>query len=76
MWAAQRHVGVFGLSNVKSCCWRGHYIVNFNQITCRQAEAGMSYDMVLEMDEVNPDMANVDATMVIGANDTVNSAVD
>ena len=32
--------------------------------------------MVLEMDEVNPDMHNVDVTMVIGANDTVNSAAE
>lgn len=32
--------------------------------------------MVLEMDEVNPDMASVDVTMVIGANDTVNSAAE
>lgn len=36
----------------------------------RLAEAGIPYDMVLEMEEVNPDMANVDVTMVIGANDT------
>ena len=28
------------------------------------------------MDEVNPDMHNVDVTMVIGANDTVNSAAE
>jgi NAD/NADP transhydrogenase beta subunit len=32
--------------------------------------------MVLEMDEVNPEMSHVDVTMVIGANDTVNSAAE
>lgn len=42
----------------------------------RLAEAGVPYDMVLEMDEVNPEMPNVDVTMVIGANDTVNSAAE
>ena len=39
------------------------------------AEAGIPYDMVLEMEEVNPDMANVDVTMVIGANDTGNNNI-
>jgi NAD/NADP transhydrogenase beta subunit len=42
----------------------------------RLAEAGIPYDMVLEMDEVNPDMPHVDVTLVIGANDTVNSAAE
>lgn len=46
------------------------------QLNVMLAEAGVPYDMVLEMDEVNPDMANVDVTMVIGANDTVNSAAE
>lgn len=36
----------------------------------------MPYDMVHEMEEVNPEMDNVDVTMVIGANDTVNSAAE
>ncbi|MFA6923327.1 MAG: NAD(P)(+) transhydrogenase (Re/Si-specific) subunit beta [Bacteroidales bacterium] len=36
------------------------------------AEANVPYDIVLEMDEVNPDMPETDVTMVIGANDTVN----
>ncbi len=36
----------------------------------------MPYDMVLEMDEVNPDLPSADVTLVIGANDTVNSAAE
>lgn len=36
------------------------------------AEAKVSYDIVLEMDEVNPDLPNTDVVLVIGANDVVN----
>ena len=36
------------------------------------AEANVSYDIVLEMDEINPDMPETDVIMVIGANDIVN----
>ena len=37
------------------------------------AEASVPYDIVLEMDEVNEDgFEDVDLTLVIGANDTVN----
>ncbi|OQA00996.1 MAG: NAD(P) transhydrogenase subunit beta [Bacteroidetes bacterium ADurb.Bin408] len=36
------------------------------------AEANVPYDIVLEMDEVNPDMPETDVAMIIGANDTVN----
>ena len=36
------------------------------------AEAKVPYDIVLELDEVNDDFADVDVTLVIGANDTVN----
>ena len=38
------------------------------------AEAGIPYDIVLEMDEVNEDWDEVDLCLVIGANDTANSA--
>ncbi len=38
------------------------------------AEAKVPYDIVLEMDEVNDDLASVDVVLVIGANDTVNPA--
>nr|WP_205570479.1 NAD(P)(+) transhydrogenase (Re/Si-specific) subunit beta [Corynebacterium lactis] len=36
------------------------------------AEAKVPYDVVLELDEVNDDFADVDVVLVIGANDTVN----
>ena len=38
------------------------------------AEAKVPYDIVLEMDEINDDLAGVDVVLVIGANDTVNPA--
>lgn len=36
------------------------------------AEAKVPYDIVLEMDEINGDLADTDVVLVIGANDTVN----
>jgi H+-translocating NAD(P) transhydrogenase subunit beta len=36
------------------------------------AEAKVPYDIVLEMDEINDDLAGTDVVLVIGANDTVN----
>ena len=36
------------------------------------AEAGVPYDIVLEMDEVNDDLPETDLVLVIGANDIVN----
>jgi NAD(P) transhydrogenase subunit beta len=36
------------------------------------AEAKVPYDIVLEMDEINPDFPKTDAVLVIGANDIVN----
>lgn len=36
------------------------------------AEANVPYDIVLEMDEINPDMPETDLVFVVGANDTVN----
>jgi NAD(P) transhydrogenase subunit beta len=36
------------------------------------AEARVPYDIVFEMDEINDDFANVDVSVVIGANDIVN----
>jgi H+-translocating NAD(P) transhydrogenase subunit beta len=38
------------------------------------AEAKVPYDIVLEMDEINADLADTDVILVIGANDTVNPA--
>jgi len=41
------------------------------------AEAEVPYDIVLEMDEINDDLADTSVVLVIGANDTVNpSAAD
>jgi NAD(P) transhydrogenase subunit beta len=38
------------------------------------AEAKVPYDIVLEMDEINEDLAGTNVVLVIGANDTVNPA--
>ncbi len=38
------------------------------------AEAKVPYDIVLEMDEINDELAETDVILVIGANDTVNPA--
>jgi len=40
------------------------------------AEADVSYDKLVEMDEINPDMPNTDVAVVIGANDVVNPAAN
>jgi len=44
------------------------------QLNVLLAEAGVPYDVVLEMDEINEDFDKTDVVLVIGANDTVNSA--
>ena len=46
------------------------------QLNVLLAEAGVPYDQVLEMDEINDDFPDTDLTLVIGANDTVNSAAE
>ena len=38
------------------------------------AEANVSYDRLVEMEDINPRMGNVDVAVVIGANDVVNPA--
>ena len=38
------------------------------------AEANVPYDIVLEMDEINPEFERADVALVIGANDVVNPA--
>ncbi|MBT3383226.1 MAG: NAD(P)(+) transhydrogenase (Re/Si-specific) subunit beta [Prolixibacteraceae bacterium] len=38
------------------------------------AEADVPYENLVEMDDINPDMPNVDVAIVIGANDVVNPA--
>jgi len=44
------------------------------QMNVLLAEAGVPYEWVLEMDEVNPEMENFDVSLIMGANDVVNSA--
>merc|ERR1712002_839610 len=46
------------------------------QLNVLLAEAGVPYDNVLEMDELNDDFPDTDLSLVIGANDTVNSAAE
>jgi NAD(P) transhydrogenase len=46
------------------------------QLNVLLAEAGVPYDVVYEMDEINEDWNDVDLSLVIGANDTVNSAAE
>merc|ERR1712032_57275 len=46
------------------------------QLNVLLAEAGVPYDVVYEMDEINEDWDDVDLSLVIGANDTVNSAAE
>jgi H+-translocating NAD(P) transhydrogenase subunit beta len=36
------------------------------------AEAGVPYDLIVDMDDVNPEFPNTDVSLVIGANDVVN----
>ena len=38
------------------------------------AEADVPYEKLVEMDDINPDMHNVDVVIVVGANDVVNPA--
>jgi NAD(P) transhydrogenase subunit beta len=38
------------------------------------AEANVPYDQLVEMDDINPRIANIDVAVVIGANDVVNPA--
>eukprot|EP01064_Diplonema_japonicum_P032003 TRINITY_DN591_c1_g2_i1.p1 TRINITY_DN591_c1_g2~~TRINITY_DN591_c1_g2_i1.p1 ORF type:complete len:1103 (+),score=355.27 TRINITY_DN591_c1_g2_i1:52-3360(+) len=44
------------------------------QLNVLLAEASVPYDIVLEMEEINEDFADTDVSLVIGANDTINSA--
>ncbi len=36
------------------------------------AEAGVPYDLIADMDDINPELASTDVALVIGANDVVN----
>jgi len=46
------------------------------QLNVLLAEAGVPYDIVHEMEEINDEFSKTDLTLVIGANDTVNSAAE
>ena len=46
------------------------------QLNVLLAEAGVPYDMVEEMDEINDDFEGTDVVLVIGASDTVSSAAE
>jgi len=46
------------------------------QLNVLLAEAGVPYDIVFEMEEINDDFDNTDVTLVIGASDTVSSAAE
>jgi NAD(P) transhydrogenase len=46
------------------------------QLNVLLAEAGVPYDIVHEMDDINPEFEDADVVLVIGANDTVNSAAE
>ena len=46
------------------------------QLNVLLAEAGVPYDYVLEMEEINDDFPNTDVCLVVGANDTVNEAAE
>jgi len=46
------------------------------QMNVLLAEAGVPYDWVVEMDEINPEMEKMDVCVVIGANDITNSAAE
>jgi len=46
------------------------------QLNVLLAEASVPYDIVFEMEEINPEFDHTDLTIVIGANDTVNSSAE
>lgn len=43
------------------------------QLNVLLAEAGVPYDMVFEMEEINEEFSDSDVTLVVGASDTINS---
>ena len=58
------------LSFLTSC------VLQCGQLNVLLAEAGVPYDVVQEIDELNDDFPDTGLSLVIGANDTVNSAAE
>eukprot|EP00904_Undaria_pinnatifida_P001419 jgi/Undpi1/11278/HiC_scaffold_30.g13576.m1 len=46
------------------------------QLNVLLAEAGVPYDIVHEMEDINEEMSTADVCLVVGANDTINSAAE
>lgn len=46
------------------------------QLNVLLAEAGIPYEDMLEMDEINDDFCKTDLVLVVGANDIVNSGAE
>jgi len=46
------------------------------QLNVLLAEAGIPYEDMLEMDEINDDFDKTDLVLVVGANDIVNSGAE
>lgn len=46
------------------------------QLNVLLAEAGIPYEDMLEMDEINNDFSKTDLVLVVGANDIVNSGAE
>jgi len=46
------------------------------QLNVLLAEAGIPYEDMLEMDEINDDFNKTDLVLVVGANDIVNSGAE
>ena len=40
------------------------------------AEADVSYDKLIEMEDINPELSNTDVVLIVGANDIVNPAAE
>mmetsp|Transcript_15752 Transcript_15752/g.38616 ORF Transcript_15752/g.38616 Transcript_15752/m.38616 type:complete len:1103 (+) Transcript_15752:2226-5534(+) len=78
--------GQYALAEVRNLCEQAGVRVRFaihpvagrmpGQLNVLLAEAGIPYDAVFEMDEIQDDFDKADVSLVVGANDTVNSAAE